>query len=65
MSRIKNKDDKIIVPFSGGKLNKDKANQAGIAIISGIIGVIISIALFGTGQRLFLRGQMADRDAAG
>jgi len=47
-----NRKDELVVPFRGGKLNKDQAKQTGIAIIFGIIGIVVSLTIFGKDQRL-------------
>ena len=46
-------NDELVVPFKGGKLNKDQANKTGVAIIFGIIGILISLAFFGKDHRFY------------
>jgi uncharacterized membrane protein HdeD (DUF308 family) len=49
----RNQDDKVIVSFKWAKLNKNEANQTGIAIFSGIIGIILSLIIFGKDQKFY------------
>jgi len=51
---MKEKDsDEYFVPFKGAKLKKDEANQAGVGIIAGIIGIVMAMMFFGTDHKLY------------
>lgn len=45
--------DENIVPFKGAKLNNFTANQAGVGIFGGIIGVLFALIIFGTDHKIY------------
>lgn len=47
------KKNEYIVPFKGAKLSKSEANKAGFGILTGFIGIIIALVLFGTSHKFY------------
>lgn len=50
--QFKKKETKVYY-FRGAKLNRSQAEQTSCAILFGIIGIIVAIAIFGTDNRLY------------
>jgi hypothetical protein len=48
----KNKNDANVYYFRGAKLNKSEASQTFCAILFGVIGIIVAIAIFGTERKI-------------
>jgi hypothetical protein len=49
---LENPNDDYVVSFKGARLSKREANKVGSGIIFGLFGVVVSLFLFGTQNRL-------------
>lgn len=47
------KKDEYITNFIGAKLKRREENQAGFSILSGIVGILIAILIFGSDKKLY------------
>jgi len=52
-SNQKNKNDSNVYYFRGAKLNESEASQTFCAILFGIIGIIVALALFGKENKIY------------
>jgi hypothetical protein len=49
---FQNPNDDYVVSFKGARLSKREANKVGLGIIFGLLGVVVSLLLFGTQNRI-------------
>lgn len=50
---MKNQNDEYVVPFKGAKLKLKDAHQIGAGIISGCLGIIVALIIFGARHKTY------------